>query len=247
MIERDAHDAILAWISTVESTAVKSSKDLWKGDIIYSLMKKIEHFDITEFKESSEEDSWTLVLTNIKRLHKDLEDYYLVRLHKTSFDNTFCNVLLFAQNKDPEQIFNFCLQLLGAAVQAPNKEMFISAILMLSPDHQSTLMNLIQKFKFFDSEESIIKEVGEKKETERDVLLAKVESLENENEKLEKQVEAILTTKGEQEKKYKRLEDEYSKMRKEFDEKMEELDNQPKHAEEAATVIQQDMNNILVE
>ena len=40
-------------------------------------------------------------------------------------------MLQVAQNKDSEQIYNFTLQVFGAAVQAKNKEIFILPIMDL--------------------------------------------------------------------------------------------------------------------
>lgn len=96
-------------------------------------------------------------MANIKRLYKDLEDFYRLKLGKSTFDN-IANTLDIAQNKDPEHIYYFSLQIFGAAVMAVNKEMFVSAILKLKPSHQTTLMNLIQRFKFIEGEESVIRE-----------------------------------------------------------------------------------------
>lgn len=87
-------------------------------------------------------------------------------------------MLLIAQNKDSEQIYNFCLQIFGAAVQAKNRENFIYPIMELETSDQETLKGLIQNFKFTFSEESVIRE-EDNSSNEKKILLAKVESLEN--------------------------------------------------------------------
>lgn len=115
----------------MEKKKFHSFKELWDGRVMHSLMKKIEHFSITEFKEYTEEESWTSVLTNLNKLYKDLSEFYRFRLDRLSFDNNFTNVLAIAQYRDSLQIYNFCLQIFGAAVQAKNREMFIYPIMEL--------------------------------------------------------------------------------------------------------------------
>ena len=61
------------------------------------------------------------MLANLNKLYKDLANFYRYGLQKISFDNNFSNTLLIAQNKDSEQIYNFALQVFGAAVQARNR------------------------------------------------------------------------------------------------------------------------------
>jgi hypothetical protein len=54
-MEEYNYRALLAWISSVENKKFVSFRDIWDGIVFKNILKKIENFTVTDFKNYDEE------------------------------------------------------------------------------------------------------------------------------------------------------------------------------------------------
>jgi len=133
------------------TTPPKSFDDLTDGVVLFEAMAEIslDHFDVTTIARDIG-SNWALKQTNLRKVVRNLEEYFLSVLNKRLDLSDKVDIGLIARHEDSEceqahdQIVTLFSFVAAAAVQCEDNSVFVSRIMNMAQDKQMVMKELIE-------------------------------------------------------------------------------------------------------
>lgn len=162
--DRAVASALVDWINSCPITPkISSLTELSDGSTVAKVLLDIDpnYFKMPpETHESSTKTGgthWVLRFQKLKRLHKDLTQYYTEALgHRLPSQPP--NLTAIAKNGSVDEAIKLMKIVVSAAVLSDRKEEYITMIQELSPSSQTELMNVINEMMTLDEGEGIVED-----------------------------------------------------------------------------------------
>mmetsp|Transcript_18304 Transcript_18304/g.49977 ORF Transcript_18304/g.49977 Transcript_18304/m.49977 type:complete len:586 (+) Transcript_18304:327-2084(+) len=140
--------AMIEFVGTFASltgSAPESLADLSDGVTLFEALSEIApmYFDPTTIARHLG-DNWALKSSNLRKLIRNLEDYYHEGLYKTA-DFAAIPLTAIAKESDPEGIANLVELVAGAAVTCADKGTYVQRILGMSPENQMEMKAVLEQ------------------------------------------------------------------------------------------------------
>lgn len=109
----------------------------------YSFNRAPDYFDPTTIARHLG-DNWALKSSNLRKLIRNLENYYHFELKKDT-DWSAVDMQKVARTSDPEQIAVLCQMVAAAVVTCPEKNVYVQRIMHMTPVSQMIMKGIIQE------------------------------------------------------------------------------------------------------
>ncbi|XP_074932178.1 LOW QUALITY PROTEIN: protein Hook homolog 2 [Phalacrocorax aristotelis] len=147
---RDVCGPLLTWLQTfAPPSPCASPQDLASGVALAHVLHSI---DASWFNETwlgrirdDTEDNWRLKVSNLRKVLQSILEYWQDVLGQTVAEQHVPNVVLAAQQADPEQLGKLVRLVLGCAVSCERREEHIQRIMTLEESVQHVVMMAIQE------------------------------------------------------------------------------------------------------
>mmetsp|Transcript_13161 Transcript_13161/g.17342 ORF Transcript_13161/g.17342 Transcript_13161/m.17342 type:complete len:684 (+) Transcript_13161:193-2244(+) len=174
MAEEDIN-AVVEWINCFElSKQCESFQELFDGRILCEFLNQVapSYFDTEKMTEVEAGGNWALMLSNLKKLVWNLQNYFQEALESVSdFDSI--DLTLIARDQDIAQLMSLIELVVGAAVKCEDRAFFIGKIMELPDESQAVLKGLIES-----SMERITPIGEEENESDEDAPVSRMENRE---------------------------------------------------------------------
>mmetsp|Transcript_22879 Transcript_22879/g.55154 ORF Transcript_22879/g.55154 Transcript_22879/m.55154 type:complete len:567 (-) Transcript_22879:1318-3018(-) len=120
--------------------------DLCDGVVMFEALSEIsmDHFNATSIARDLG-TNWALKATNLKKLIRNLEEYYHEELQRDSdFESISTHINGIAKEEDPENLMAFVELILVAVTTCEDKEVFVSRMKELDPESLGELQEILQ-------------------------------------------------------------------------------------------------------
>lgn len=120
--------------------------ELGDGVVLFEALSEIapSHFDSTTIARHLG-DNWALKSSNLRKLLRNLENYYHEELHKDAdFEGCVGSISAIARNSDREAIAALFELVAAAAVTCDNRGEFVGRIMNMSPENQIQMKDIIE-------------------------------------------------------------------------------------------------------
>lgn len=120
--------------------------DLCDGVVMFEALSEIsmDHFDPTTIARDLG-DNWALKATNLKKLLRNLEEYYHEELQKdTDFESIASNINALAKGEDLENILAFVELIALAVTTCEDKEVFVNRMMEMDGEYLGELQEILQ-------------------------------------------------------------------------------------------------------
>lgn len=136
-----------------------SLSELSDGVVMFQALSEIsmDHFDPTSITHEAG-DNWALKATNLRKLVRNLQDYYHDELNKDAdFESILSNINVTAKDSDPEGILAIVELVAVAAISCEDREVFVNRMREISEDNlgefQSFLKGGMEAISSFDNDD----------------------------------------------------------------------------------------------
>eukprot|EP00978_Attheya_sp_CCMP212_P039604 scaffold207536_cov51-Attheya_sp.AAC.1 len=147
--DEDRYAAMVEFLGcfpTVSGPPPEDIADLGDGVVLFEALSEIapSHFDSTTIARHLD-DNWALKSSNLRKLLRNLENYYHDVLHKDAdFESCVASISAITRDSDREAIAGLFELVAAAAVTCENKGEFVGHIMNMSPDNQVQMKGIIQ-------------------------------------------------------------------------------------------------------
>jgi len=120
--------------------------DLCDGVVMFEALSEIsmDHFDPTTVARDLG-DNWALKATNLKKLLRNLEEFYHEELQKDSdFESVSTHINAIAKGEDLDNIVTFVELIAVAVTSCEDKDVFVSRMMEMDPEMMGELQEIIQ-------------------------------------------------------------------------------------------------------
>jgi len=120
--------------------------DLCDGVVMFEALSEIsmDHFDPTTIARDLG-DNWALKATNLKKLLRNLEEYYHEELQKDAdFESIASNINALAKGEDLENILAFVELIALAVTTCEDKEVFVNRMMEMDGEYLGDLQEILQ-------------------------------------------------------------------------------------------------------
>jgi len=120
--------------------------DLCDGVVMFEALSEIslDHFDPTTIARDL--GNWALKATNLKKLLRNLEEYFHEELEKdTDFESISTHINAIARGDDLDNIVGFVELILVAVTACEDKEVFVSRMMEMDPAMLGELQEILQE------------------------------------------------------------------------------------------------------
>ncbi|XP_070564439.1 protein Hook homolog 3-like isoform X3 [Ptychodera flava] len=143
-------ESLMIWLQTLKlKSAHLLVDDLTDGVAISEALCHIapNYFDEVWFGRIKKDvgDNWRLKISNLKKVHKGILDYYNDVLGQQIYDFRMPDVNAIGERGDPEELGRLLQLTLGCAVNCDHKEDYINGIMVMEESVQHVVMNAIQE------------------------------------------------------------------------------------------------------
>mmetsp|Transcript_56542 Transcript_56542/g.120087 ORF Transcript_56542/g.120087 Transcript_56542/m.120087 type:complete len:557 (+) Transcript_56542:356-2026(+) len=128
------------------TTVPEDLSDLCDGVVMFEALSEIsaDHFDPTTIARDLG-DNWALKATNLKKLLRNLEEFFHDELQKDAdFESISSHINAIAKGEDLENILAFFELIAYAVTTCEDKEVFVSRMMEMDSDNMGELREIIQ-------------------------------------------------------------------------------------------------------
>ncbi|CAF1333306.1 unnamed protein product [Adineta steineri] len=143
-------DSLIKWMKTFDlNRTINGAGDLSDGVLIAMCLKNIDanHFNDTWVQKIRTDagDNYRIKANNLKKVLKNITDYYSEVLGQTLVDFQMPDLNMIAESTDETELSRLLQLVLGCAVSCDRKQHYIEHIMSLEESVQHVLMNAIQE------------------------------------------------------------------------------------------------------
>ncbi|CAF1013191.1 unnamed protein product [Adineta steineri] len=143
-------DSLIKWMKTFDlNRTINGAGDLSDGVLIAMCLKNIDanHFNDTWVQKIRTDagDNYRIKANNLKKVLKNITDYYSEVLGQTLIDFQMPDLNMIAESTDETELSRLLQLVLGCAVSCDRKQYYIEHIMSLEESVQHVLMNAIQE------------------------------------------------------------------------------------------------------
>ncbi|XP_077981003.1 protein Hook homolog 3-like isoform X2 [Glandiceps talaboti] len=143
-------ESLMTWLQTFKiKKAHETVDDLTDGVAISEALCQIapSYFDEAWFGRIKQGvgNNWRLKVSNLKKVHKGMLDFYTDVLEQQLYDFRMPDVSAIGERDDPEELGRLLQLVLGCAVNCDHKEEYINNIMIMEESVQHVVMNAIQE------------------------------------------------------------------------------------------------------
>ncbi|CAF1121439.1 unnamed protein product [Adineta steineri] len=143
-------DSLIKWMKTFDlNRTINGAGDLSDGVLIAMCLKNIDanHFNDAWVQKIRTDagDNYRIKANNLKKVLKNITDYYSEVLGQTLVDFQMPDLNMIAESTDETELSRLLQLVLGCAVSCDRKQYYIEHIMSLEESVQHVLMNAIQE------------------------------------------------------------------------------------------------------
>ncbi|CAF1007732.1 unnamed protein product [Adineta steineri] len=143
-------DSLIKWMKTLNlNRTINGAGDLSDGVLIGLCLKNIDanHFNDAWIQKIRTDagDNYRIKANNLKKVLKNITDYYSEILGQTLVDFQMPDLNMIAENIDETELSRLLQLVLGCAVSCDRKQFYIEHIMSMEESVQHVLMNAIQE------------------------------------------------------------------------------------------------------